>query len=362
VYATVEYPKIIRMNYFITGATGFLGSYLVEELITKNESKDNFIKIIALKRTNSKIPTQLHSYPTSVLEWVEGDLLDVVFLDKIMKGIDRVIHGAALVSFDPKDKKEMQQTNVNGTENMVNAALANNVSLFCQISSVAALGQPLASQQNQNVKIDSNNITTELTFIDEKARWTPEYTGFSAYAFTKNLAELEVWRGQAEGLDVVAVNPSFVLGYDENNRSSTVLIDYIKSEKPYYGSGFSNFVDVRDVAEMTILLLENSNFYNERYILNGGTVAYSELMPKIAISLNKKPPHKPVPDWIKKYGWRVAKMWSFVSGSSPIITKDSLEAASRTITYSNQKVKDKLDISFRSLDDTVEWIGERYKE
>jgi nucleoside-diphosphate-sugar epimerase len=348
------------MNYFITGATGFLGSYLIEELITrssnKNDFQENSIKIIALKRTNSKIPIKLQSYPTSILEWVDGDLLDVVFLDKIMKGVDRVIHSAAIVSFAPKDKKEMQQTNVEGTENMVNAALANDVKVFCQISSVAALGQPLADQQNLNV-IKENR---ELTFIDEKARWTPEYTGFSAYAFTKNLAELEVWRGQAEGLDVVVVNPSFVLGYDENNRSSTVLIDYIKSEKPYYGSGFSNFVDVRDVAQMTILLLENSEFYNERYILNGGTVAYSELMPKIAISLNKKPPSKPVPNWIKKYGWRVAKAWSFVSGKSPIITKDSLEAASRTVTYSNQKVKDKLNIEFRSLEETVAWIGEKY--
>jgi nucleoside-diphosphate-sugar epimerase len=241
---------------------------------------------------------------------------------------------------------------------MVNAALANSIKVFCQISSVAALGQSLASQQNKNLKINDR----ELTFIDEKARWTPEYTGYSAYAFTKNLAELEVWRGQAEGLDVVVVNPSFVLGYDENNRSSTVLIDYIKSEKPYYGSGFSNFVDVRDVAQMTISLLENSDFYNERYILNGGTIAYSELMPKIAIALNKKPPHKPIPNWINKYGWRLIKIWSFMSGKPPIITKDSLESAGRTTTYSNQKIKDKLDVDFRSLDDTVEWIGEKYKE
>lgn len=345
------------MNYFITGATGFLGSYLVEELITKNENQENSIKIIALKRTNSKIPTKLQSYPTSILEWVEGDLLDVVFLDKITKGIDRIIHGAAIVSFDPKDKTEMQQTNVEGTKNIINAALANDIKVFCQISSVAALGQPLASQQNKDIKIG----TRELTFIDEKARWTPEYTGFSAYAFSKNLAELEVWRGQAEGLDVVVVNPSFVLGYDENGRSSTVLIEYIKSEKPYYGSGFSNFVDVRDVAEMTVSLLENKECYNERYILNGGTVAYSELMPKIAIALNKKPPHKPVPNWIKKYGWKLAKAWSFVSGSSSIITKDSLEAASRTVTYSNQKIKDKLNTDFRSLEETIEWIAEKYK-
>ncbi len=349
------------MNYFITGATGFLGSYLVEELITTSNQNQQTIKIIALKRQNSQIPTKLKEYPSSVLEWVEGDLLDVVFLDKITKGIERIIHGAAIVSFDPKDKKEMHQTNVEGTENIVNAALANNVKVFCQISSIAALGQPLASQQNKNIKINANDKINELTFIDEKARWTPEYTGFSAYSFTKNLAELEVWRGQAEGLDVVVVNPSFVLGYDENGRSSTVLIDYIKSEKPYYGSGFSNFVDVRDVVKMTVSLLENSELYNERYILNGGTVPYSELMPKIAIALNKKPPYKPIPNWINKYGWRLIKVWSFISGKSPIITKDSLESASRTTTYSSQKIKDKLDTDFRSLEDTIRWIAEKYK-
>ena len=343
------------MNYFITGATGFLGSYLVEELLRQN--KENAIKIIALKRENSKIPTKLKNYPTSILEWVDGDLLDVVFLDEVMKNVNRVIHGAAIVSFDPKEKKEMKTINVEGTKNMVNAALANNVKLFCQISSVAALGQPLASQQNKNIKIHHR----ELTFIDENARWTPEYTGFSAYAFTKHLSELEVWRAQAEGLETIIINPSFILGYDENGRSSTVLIEYIKSEKPYYGGGFSNFVDVRDVAEMTVSLLEQPDLHNERYILNGGTVAYSELMPKIAKTLGKRPPHQPIPTWIKKYGWKLAKAWSFVSGSSPIITKDSLEAADRTTTYSNQKIKDKLGIAFRSLDETVEWIGKKYR-
>ncbi|WP_291722777.1 NAD-dependent epimerase/dehydratase family protein [Bernardetia sp.] len=347
------------MNYFITGATGFLGSYLVEELISENQDKD--IKIVALKRKNSKISTKLQDYPTSILEWVDGDLLDVVFLDEIMKNIDRVIHGAAIVSFDPRDKNKMHVTNVEGTKNMINAALASDVKLFCQISSVAALGQPLASQQSQNIKIEANGKINEITFIDEKARWTPEYTGFSAYAFTKHLSELEVWRGQAEGLDVVIVNPSFILGYDENGRSSTALIEYIKSEKAYYGGGFSNFVDVRDVAEMTVSLLDKSELHNERYILNGGTVPYSELMPKIAKALNKKPPHKPVPNWVKKYGWRLAKAWSFVSGSSPIITKDSLEAADRTVTHSNQKIKVKLDVEFRMLDETVEWIGESYR-
>ena len=353
------------MNYFITGATGFLGSYLVEELMNrstnKNTNQENSINIIALKRTNSKIPTKLQSYPTSMLKWVDGDLLDTVFLNKITKNVDRIIHSAAIVSFNPKDKKKMKQTNVTGTENIVNAALANDVKVFCQISSVAALGQPLASQQNLNVKLSNFEEQKELTFIDEKARWTPEYKGFSAYAFTKHLSELEVWRGQAEGLNVLIVNPSFVLGYDENGRSSTALIDYIKSEKPYYGSGFSNFVDVRDVAEMTVLLLENSDFYSERYILNGGTIAYSELMPKIAVALNAKPPYKSVPNWIKSYGWKLAKAWSFVSGKSPIITKDSLEAADRKVAYSNRKVKDKLNINFRSLEETVDWIGEEYK-
>src|SRR6516225_6116499 len=139
---------------FITGATGLLGLYLTKELAKQD------VKIKALYR--NQIP-----FDHTNIEWIQGDLFDIVLLEEILNGIDEVYHCAGKVSFNPKDKRELFKTNVEGTANIVNACLNNNVKKLLHVSSVAALGR-----------------IRENTTINETMQWSPE-TSNSVYGESK---------------------------------------------------------------------------------------------------------------------------------------------------------------------------------
>ena len=154
----------------VTGGTGFLGSYIIQELVKKNYA------VRAIRRNNT-LPFWIPSNILEKVEWVPGDILDVLSLEDAMDGIDTVIHSAALVSFHKKDANKLYQMNVDGTANVVNTALLKSVSRFVHISSVAAIGRK------------AGGVT-----VDESAKWE-ESALHTHYAQSKFKAELQVWRG-----------------------------------------------------------------------------------------------------------------------------------------------------------------------
>ncbi|MFM2117501.1 MAG: hypothetical protein RL316_691, partial [Bacteroidota bacterium] len=117
----------------VTGGTGFLGSYILQELITQG------YHVRALFRKKER-PFWIDSAVLEKVEWVSGDILDIVSLEEAMEGVDNVIHAAAMVSFNPAEKKALYKINVEGTANVVNACLEKKIKRFVYISSVAALG------------------------------------------------------------------------------------------------------------------------------------------------------------------------------------------------------------------------------
>ncbi|HRO69094.1 MAG TPA: SDR family NAD(P)-dependent oxidoreductase, partial [Chitinophagaceae bacterium] len=118
----------------ITGGTGFLGAYIIKQLVERN------YQVRAIRRSKN-LPRYVPNSIFEKVEWIDGDVLDVVALEEAMDGIDSIIHSAAIVSFSKKDRKRMFEVNVNGTANMVNIALEKNIDRFVHISSVAALGR-----------------------------------------------------------------------------------------------------------------------------------------------------------------------------------------------------------------------------
>ncbi|RZM11521.1 MAG: SDR family NAD(P)-dependent oxidoreductase, partial [Pedobacter sp.] len=205
----------------VTGGTGFLGSYIIKELIEKG------YQVRALRRS-SHLPSYIPAAIFDKVDWVEGDILDVVSLDEAMDGIDTVIHSAAIVSFSKKERSKMYQVNVNGTANVVNLALENNIKKLVHISSVAAIGRTADGQQ-----------------VDETKKWEESKVN-THYARSKYKAEMEVWRGMGEGLEAVVLNPATIIGYGDWHSGSSAIFKNVYHEFPWYTGGLNGFVDVED--------------------------------------------------------------------------------------------------------------------
>ncbi len=168
-----------------------------------------------------------------------------------MEGIDAVVHAAAKVSFHDNDRRTLNKINIEGTANVVNIALENNVKRFVHISSVSSYW-PHGFRRNHN----------------GRKKWQPGKQ-HTTYAISKYHAEVEVWRGAAEGLNMVIVNPSTVLGYGDWNTSSCAIFKSVYREFPWFTKGINGFVAVTDVAQAAVLLMESEANRSERFIVNG---------------------------------------------------------------------------------------------
>lgn len=321
------------MNVVVTGGTGLLGSHLIEALLQANYS------VKALYR-NAIPPLPF----VQRVQWVKGDISDVISLEEAFAGADEVYHCAATVSFHPKRKQEMFKVNVEGTANVVNAALNTGVKKLLYVSSVAALGR-----------------IREGVEITEAMHWSEE-TSNSTYGKTKYLAEMEVWRGVAEGLPAVVVNPSIILGNGDWNKGSTAMFKSAYNEFKYYTEGVSGFVDVHDVVKAIVALM-NSGIINERFIVSGHNVAYKEVFTRAAKCFNKKPPSKKVSPGLAAIVWRMEALKSMISSTDPLLTKETAKTAQAKVRFSNAKLMNALpEFAFTPIDKTIERICAELKQ
>ena len=324
------------MKVFITGATGLLGSFICRELLKHKH------EIRAVKRDSSKM-TLLEDIVDEI-EWVIGDMNDTVFLEDALEGIDAVVHGAAIISFDKRFEDRMYETNVLGTADLVNTCLKVGVKDFLHISSVAAIGRKMTQ-----------------TGITEEDRW--EGTKYdSIYARSKHLQEIEVWRGAQEGLKVKIINPSVILGPGLwGQGGSTSVFHYAYGEKRFHPAGNSNFVDVRDVAEIAVKLLE-SNIHGERFIVSAGSVPYKEFFGTLAKAFGKKGPKSTVKPWMLKLAVAFEFIRSRITGNEAMITRDTAILSKTKFHFVNDKVKKALNFEFRSLDESANWTVAELKK
>lgn len=312
----------------VTGGSGLIGSYLIGHLIRLGHP------VRALYRR------QVPDLPCrDQVEWVEGDILDVAILRQAMQGVRYVFHCAGLVSYAPQDEDLLQQVNVEGTANVVNACLEQVPVKLCHVSSVAAIGRPKG-----------------VAVVSEKSRWDPA-AEHSAYSSSKYFGELEVWRGVAEGLQAVIVNPSVVLGPADWNRSSTRLFRYVFDESRFYPNGYGNFVDVRDVTE-AMVRLAFSEIGGERFILNQGNLSYKDFFAQVATCWQKKAPSVRLPAALAEVVWRVERLRTWFTGQRPLITKETTRLSQKTVVFSNDKIRHALPLEFRPLKETIRWCCE----
>ena len=328
---------------FVTGGTGLIGSHLLLNLVKDGES------VRALKRKSSNLEPVRKIFAHynaeslfSKIEWVNGDITDIISLEEALTEVTHVYHTAALVSFNPSDKDLLYKINIKGTENVVNACVEKGISKLCYVSSTAAIGR------SKNGK-----MATELD------AWEEEDVN-SNYAVSKHYAENEVWRGIAEGVPAVMVNPCVIIGPGDISRSSGTLFGTIKKGLKFYSEGANAFVDVRDVADAMVLLM-NSTIESERFLLIGENLTYKSLFEKIARSLDVKAPHILAKGVWVDLAWRVEKIKSFITRKPPVVTSESAKSASSVSTYSHQKMRAATGFSFRSIDEATQNAGAFYK-
>jgi nucleoside-diphosphate-sugar epimerase len=320
----------------VSGATGLLGSHLLVELSNTDQ------KILALYRdesTRSEVFSILSYYGKEAawdsIEWKKGDVLDTQFLLDVMTDVKQVYHCAAMVSFDPSDAVQLHKINVVGTQNMVNAALDNQVSKFLHVSSTATIGNEL----------NGSSIT------DEEVKWNnDDYHNY--YAKSKYSSEREVWRGMEEGLNAVIINPCVIIGPGDPEKSSGAIFSTIANGLKFYTMGGNAFVDARDVAKMMVYLM-NSNINNERFLCIGENLTFRDLFSRISDEIGVKPPSIKASKFMTSLAWRLAKIASILSGKKAKITSESARASHKITRFSNQKIKEALNVEFRGIDDAI---------
>ena len=310
----------------VTGATGFLGSYLCKYLLQNN------LPVRAIKRATSKLDL-LAGYAQKI-DWVEADLLDIVQLKDAFEGVTHVYHCAAMVSFDPKKDKEMYEVNFKGTANIVNLCLHYNIEKLCYASSVAAIGK-----------------ATSNTPITEKVEWTESKLNYQ-YAKTKHLAELEVWRGIAEGLNAVMVNPSMIVGAGYWDTGTCRMFKKLAGGMRICPPGANDFVDVRDVAKIMIKLM-NSDIHSERFIVSNEKFNYLDLFNSINNHFDNKPITKTTSPLLAKFAYYADKVRTALTNAEPLITKPTLDLINQSYHYSNEKLLKAIDHTFYSKEETI---------
>lgn len=327
---------------FVTGATGILGRVIVLELLKKGKN------VRASKRPGSNLNDVRHSYSVytensddlfNKIEWIDVDFDDLDALQNALKGVDEVYHCAAKVSFHPHDEKEMYHTNVKGTENLLFACEGSQVKKFLHVSTIAVL-----------------DLFNEKGELDESSEFNPKEE-HSAYAISKHLAEMEVWRASAEGLNTVIVNPGMIIGSGNWGQSSGDIFPTFE-KNGFTFSGGTSYVDVRDAAEISIELMEK-NVFGERFILISENKKYAELGQQIRSQLGLKEAKILTKSQLNLgrlanilFGWLIPKL--------RIITKSNIESISSLNTISNQKIKKELDYQFIPVKESIDFHLNNY--
>jgi dihydroflavonol-4-reductase len=250
----------------VTGASGFIGCHVTRRLFERGWNVRVFVR-------PSSPMFHLREYPVRIFH---GDIQDAGRLRAAMRGVQTVFHVAGRVSFLARDRSETERINVGGTEAVVRAARDSGVATLVVTSSVAAVGG-----------------SPDRRSADEDTPWDPRLDR-EAYSSSKRRAEALALAASGEGMRVVAVNPSVVVGWPDPQVSSggRPIVDFLTRGVPGVIDWGFNCVDVRDVAEGHVLACERGRG-GERYILGGENLTLWQFFALLAEISGR-----PAPRWV----------------------------------------------------------------
>jgi nucleoside-diphosphate-sugar epimerase len=328
----------------VTGGTGLVGAHLLLHLIESRSIGTEKVRAIyrsvaSLEKTKSLFYMYKKESFFEQIEWIQADITEVPSLEIAFQNIDTVYHCAALISFDPKDEDILRKTNIEGTANIVNFCIAYQIKKLCFISSIATLGDLLPHEK----------------FITEETEWNPEKY-HNDYAISKYGAEMEIWRGQQEGLEVIIVNPGVILGPGFREQGSGQLFTKVKNGLKFYTLGSTGFVAVTDVVRMAHELME-SEIKNERFTLIAENSIFRDILNAMADALDVKRPEIHAKPFFMEILWRLDWFVSNVFQQKRKLSQATARASYSENTYSNQKIKDQLKTDFIDIHDYIKDIS-----
>jgi len=329
----------------ITGGTGLVGAHLLLKLAEDGlPLRAIYRNAEQIKKTRQVFIHNNKELLFDAIEWVVADIIDVPSLEAAFRGITHVYHCAAYISFNPKDEDKLRKVNIEGTANMVNLALAHNVQKFCHVSSIGALG----------------DVLTPGSIIDEETEWNPEVR-HNDYAISKYGAEIEVWRGWQEGLNVVIVNPGLIFGYGFWDQGTGSMLKAVQRGQYFYTLGKCGIVAVEDVVTIMMQLM-HSNSNGERYIVVADNPTYKEMLDTIAEGMNKKGPSIYATKLITGIGWRLDWLVSKLLMKNRMLTRNMAQSSHGTEVYDAGKITARLNYHFIPTNEYLKRLAQVYSK
>jgi len=326
-----------RTTLLLTGATGLVGSHTLLKLV------ENGVYVRAFVRPNSDYRNRivevfsLFNQPASLLEqyvtFFEGDLLNIGDLEDALDGIESVIHTAAIVREGFETSDRLMKVNVEGTSNLVNLCLDFNISWFLFLSSVATLGP------------NPEGLVDEDFFF----KASPDITN---YALSKYLAEQEVWRASEEGLPVVVLNPSIILGASRSKQSSSAIFHTAKNGIPFYTNGLHGYVDVVDVSTIIHYLYANQ-FTGKRFIVSSENIENFDFLRVVCESMKSAPPRIRFQQWMILPAMITGIIGKIFNNKIPIMNRKLIRSAQSRNAYDNARIIEKTGIQFKKVQTSI---------
>ena len=318
----------------VTGATGFVGATLTRALV------EDGAPVRILRRPSSSL--DLLGDAADAVEHVEGDVTEWASARAAAEGVAQVYHAAAFVGFGgKKDRGALIAVNVEGTANVVDAARQAGAGRLVHVSSIAALGR----------------LPVPRGTLDETAEWRASPAN-TRYAESKHLAELEVQRGVAEGLDAVIVNPAVIFGPGRPGDNTMRVVERVRDGRvPAIPAGGTCVVDVADVAEgMRRAMAQGQT--GERYILGGENLAWATIFQTLADALGVDPPTRRLGPGLAYALGAANELVGAFARRRPVITRETARTVSGFYRYSNRKAAETLGCTFRPFEETSRRIAE----
>lgn len=295
----------------VTGASGFIGWHVARLLTERGQ------KVRALVRPASRL-RELEVEP------VVGDLRDAGSLDRAVAGCDRIFHIAADYRLWARHPRELYESNVEGTRNLLEAARRHGVERFVYTSTVGCIGVPRGGLGDETVPVTLEEMS-------------------GTYKRSKFLAERVALEFAESGLPVVVVNPTAPVGDHDIKPTPTgkIVLDFLKGAMPAFIDTGLNLVDVRDTAEAHLLAAERGK-PGERYIVGCENLTLAEILQKLARLTGKQAPRVKLPYAVAYAAGVVSTGWARLTGHPPRAPLDAVRMARKKMFVSTEKAQREL--------------------